>query len=143
MTNREIVKEYKKENLTIIWKPKLCIHSAVCVKELPEVYNPKEKPWIKAEKASVEKLRAQIVKCPSNALSYSMKGESKEENSQIMETKIEVTKNGPLLVYGNMEVIDIEGNAEKKKRTTAFCRCGASTNKPYCDGAHNLVGFEG
>ena len=143
MTHKEIIKEYKKEDLTVIWKPQLCIHSAVCVKELPEVYHPKEKPWIKTEMASIEELRSQIAKCPSNALSYTMKGESKEEKPQLMETRIEVTKNGPLLVYGNMEVIDIEGKAEKKKRTTAFCRCGASNNKPYCDGAHKLAGFEG
>ncbi|MFK5971722.1 MAG: (4Fe-4S)-binding protein [Flavobacteriaceae bacterium] len=141
--NKEIIKKYQKEDLTIIWKPKLCIHSSVCVKELPEVYNPKEKPWIKAEMASIEELRSQIEKCPSNALSYTMKNTSMKEKPQIMETKIEVTKNGPLLVYGHLEVIDTEGKIEKKKRTTAFCRCGASNNKPYCDGAHQLAGFEG
>ncbi|MEM9075906.1 MAG: (4Fe-4S)-binding protein [Bacteroidota bacterium] len=63
-------KEYKKGNFTIIWKPEICIHAGECVKRLPEVYNPKERPWIKPENASVEALKSQIDACPSKALSY-------------------------------------------------------------------------
>ncbi|MEZ4809786.1 MAG: (4Fe-4S)-binding protein [Allomuricauda sp.] len=63
-------KEYKKGDLTIVWKPEKCIHSGVCVKTLPAVYRPKEKPWIKPENASVEALKAQINACPSGALGY-------------------------------------------------------------------------
>ena len=66
----EVTKEYQREDLTVIWKPKKCIHSGICVKTLPMVYNPKEKPWIKPEKASVEALKSQIDNCPSGALSY-------------------------------------------------------------------------
>jgi len=66
----EAIKEYQRENLTIIWKPKKCVHSGVCVKTLPMVYNPKEKPWIKPENTSVEALKSQINNCPSGALSY-------------------------------------------------------------------------
>ncbi|UCE95107.1 MAG: (4Fe-4S)-binding protein, partial [Flavobacteriaceae bacterium] len=54
MEKKDITKKYKKEELTIIWQPAKCIHSAVCVKELPQVYDPKSKPWIKPENASVE-----------------------------------------------------------------------------------------
>ena len=63
-------KEYDKGNFTIVWKPELCIHAGECVKRLPEVYNPKERPWIKPENASVEALKSQIDACPSKALSY-------------------------------------------------------------------------
>lgn len=63
-------KEYKNGNLTVVWQPSLCAHSGICVKMLPEVYNPKEKPWIKAENASIEALKNQINHCPSGALSY-------------------------------------------------------------------------
>lgn len=67
------MKEYIKDDLVIIWQPEKCTHAAVCVKTLPKVYNPKEKPWIKPENATVEKLMAQIDKCPSGALSYRKK----------------------------------------------------------------------
>lgn len=150
--SREIVKEYAKGELTVLWKPKICIHSGECVKRLPEVYNPDKRPWINVENASTEELREQIEACPSGALSYRMEGEDtfkkdkKMENSSEKteaETKVEIIENGPLMVYGTLKVTDAGGNTETKKRTTAFCRCGASGNKPYCDGAHNGIDFKG
>ena len=62
-------KEYSNGEVTIVWKPKLCIHSGVCVKTLPKVYNTKEHPWIKPENATTEELIKQVAKCPSGALS--------------------------------------------------------------------------
>ncbi|MFZ2323811.1 MAG: (4Fe-4S)-binding protein [Ignavibacteriaceae bacterium] len=62
-------KEYSNGEITIVWQPKLCIHSGVCVKTLPQVYNPKEKPWVKPEKAATRELKDQVAKCPSRALS--------------------------------------------------------------------------
>ena len=75
---KEIIKKYSNGELTVVWKPGLCIHSGVCVRTLPQVYNPREKPWIKVENASTEELIAQIKKCPSGALTYLMNnGENK------------------------------------------------------------------
>ena len=61
---------YSNENITIVWKPDLCTHSAKCVKQLPNVYNPKERPWVKIKNATTKELKAQIATCPSGALSY-------------------------------------------------------------------------
>lgn len=66
----EKIKEYQKGDFTVVWKPQKCIHPGICVKTLPEVYNPKDRPWIKPENASVEALKQQIDACPSGALSY-------------------------------------------------------------------------
>jgi uncharacterized Fe-S cluster protein YjdI len=74
---KEIIKKYSNGELTVVWKPNLCIHSGVCVKTLPQVYNPKEKPWIKSNNASTDELKAQIMKCPSGALSYFMNDQKK------------------------------------------------------------------
>ena len=52
------------------WQPHLCIHSGVCVRMLPEVYNPQERPWVKLENATTDRIVAQVEKCPSGALSY-------------------------------------------------------------------------
>ena len=57
--------------------------------------------------------------------------------------RIKVLPNGPLLVHGLCEVEDAAGNLVQKPDTTAFCRCGASSNKPYCDGSHSRSGFTG
>ena len=141
MTEKEPKKEYTNGEITIVWKPRRCIHSGLCVKALPEVYQPEEKPWIKVDATSTNELKAQVGTCPSGALSYYMNDE-KDREAEILETKVEVLKNGPLLIYGTLKVTDKYGSTDTKNRTTAFCRCGASKNKPYCDGAHVAINFK-
>lgn len=138
---KSVKKEYTNGELTIVWENSKCIHAAECIKALPKVYNPQARPWIKIENATTAELKAQVDKCPTGALSYYMNGEENQE-SQTMETKVEVMKDGPLLVYGTIQVTDKDGNTETKNKTTAFCRCGASKNRPYCDGAHMKIGFK-
>ncbi len=138
---KEIVKEYAKGDFTVVWKPKKCIHAEICWRTLPEVYNPKGKPWINPENASIEALKSQIDKCPSGALTYKTKGEQIMEETKV--TECNVMANGPLLVSGELKVTLADGTVEHKSRNTAFCRCGASENKPYCDGAHNKIEFKG
>lgn len=136
-----IKKEYSNGELTVVWQPDLCIHAGVCVKALPRVYKPKEKPWITIANATSQELIEQINKCPSGALSYYSK-ENIKVKSEIMETNIEVLKNGPLIVHGELKIKDTEGKETVKGITTAFCRCGSSNKKPYCDGTHSKVGFK-
>ena len=62
--------EYKNEDITILWQPEKCTHAGNCVKNLPKVYNPKERPWVKIENASTEELKAQLTTCPSGALTF-------------------------------------------------------------------------
>ena len=71
-----------------------------------------------------------------------MSGEEDKEKAHL-ETKIEVLENGPLLVHGVIEIINHNGEKETKQKVTAFCRCGVSQNKPYCDGAHKAAEFKG
>lgn len=61
--------EYSNGEITILWKPEMCIHSGICVKTLPKVYHPQERPWVKIENATSQELIDQITKCPSGALS--------------------------------------------------------------------------
>ncbi|HEY5688057.1 MAG TPA: (4Fe-4S)-binding protein [Yeosuana sp.] len=65
-------KNYTNNEVTIVWEPEKCIHSAICVKGLPNVFKPKEKPWIKIDAASSEELIHQVKSCPSGALSFFM-----------------------------------------------------------------------
>ena len=56
---------------------------------------------------------------------------------------ITATENGPFLVKGPATFHDADGSAyENERETVALCRCGGSTNKPFCDGTHSKVGFE-
>lgn len=142
---KDITKRYTHENLTIIWKPALCIHSAKCWKGengLKAVFDPSVKPWIKPEAASSERIIEQIKLCPSGALSYELKDETPVQNISNESIKVEVSKNGPLLVFGDCTVKNSDGTETKKEKMTAFCRCGASSNKPFCDGSHRAVDFK-
>ena len=56
---------------------------------------------------------------------------------------ITVRENGPYLVKGPIQILDVEGNAfQVERETVALCRCGGSTTKPFCDGTHSRVGFD-
>lgn len=95
-------KEYSNGEITILWKPKKCIHSGICVKTLPKVYNPKERPWIKPENATTKELIDQVAKCPSGALSIKEQDKNTMENT----TRIELEDNGKkgrFAIYENDE----------------------------------------
>jgi CDGSH-type Zn-finger protein len=58
---------------------------------------------------------------------------------------IRMRPNGPFLVEGSVQLLDSSGNAfplSADKPAIALCRCGASENRPFCDGAHTRCGFE-
>lgn len=146
MDKNNLTKKYTNGEITIVWQSGKCIHSTKCwneVEGLSSVFNPSEKPWIKPEGASSDMIMAHIDKCPSGALSYYSNNHKPMEPTVQVEQIVEIAENGPLLVYGNITVKDKEGNKTQKNKVTAFCRCGQSNNKPYCDGAHAKIGFKG
>ncbi|HUP66096.1 MAG TPA: CDGSH iron-sulfur domain-containing protein [Thermoanaerobaculia bacterium] len=59
-----------------------------------------------------------------------------------MTTRIKVRPNGPFVVEDDFVLVDENGN-ESKPVKAALCRCGGSTTKPYCDGTHSKIGFQG
>jgi uncharacterized Fe-S cluster protein YjdI len=140
---KDLTKKYKTKELTVIWKPNLCIHSQICCKGLPAVFNPKIKPWIKPENSTTIELMKLIDKCPTQALSYTLNEQTtKTEITEMNQVTIQVTINGPLLVDGKFTLIDKDGKETLREGTSALCRCGASKNKPFCDGEHNSVNFD-
>ncbi|UYQ94980.1 (4Fe-4S)-binding protein [Chitinophaga horti] len=70
--------KYSNGEVTILWKPKACIHAGVCVRTLPKVYDPKARPWIRLEHATTAELVAQVARCPSGALSVQQDVEKDE-----------------------------------------------------------------
>jgi uncharacterized Fe-S cluster protein YjdI len=73
MDQNKLIKKYTNGEITIVWKPGICTHSTKCWKGdqgLPEVFDPRLKPWISPEGASSERIMEQIDRCPSGALTY-------------------------------------------------------------------------
>ena len=93
------------------------------------------------EHSNTEAIVSTVKKCPSGALTYFMNASGKTESGSEITSenrKVEVLKNGPLIVHGPLTVTHDDGREEVKSRATAFCRCGKSGNKPFCDGTHKL-----
>lgn len=134
--------QYSNGEITVTWKPEICTHSTLCWKSLTEVFNPRQRPWINLEAADMQQIKSQIDKCPSGALSYIYENEDTQMSEEVKPIKIEVKPKGPLVCYGKILVKDINGNEELRENITSFCRCGASANKPFCDGSHRKIEFE-
>ena len=141
-----IKKEYSNGDLTVIWQPHMCIHSEKCAKGLPEVFDPKARPWINPDKATTDNIKTQIDKCPSGALSYRVDRKGTNDApvavTESSQTEVQVIPGGPLIVLGTVTVKRKDGSSEIKENRCALCRCGASSNKPYCDGTHKTIEFD-
>lgn len=136
-------KDYTKGNLTVTWTPSLCMHSANCVKRLHTVFDPKRSPWIDLELGEISEICQAIDLCPSGALTYTINEPKMEKELSPKAVSVFPRPNGPLIVTGNIEVQDAEGNVIKKMERASFCRCGHSGKQPFCDGSHNRMGFVG
>jgi uncharacterized Fe-S cluster protein YjdI len=139
-------REYHTDDITIIWEPSKCIHSAICFKGLPGVFNPRIKPWINTTGASTEAIVNQVKQCPSGAISYQKKNNPNDPKIEPVKDvsfiKVKVTPGGPLLIHGNFILEKDNESSTVKNQVTAFCRCGNSKNKPFCDGSHRNVEFD-
>jgi len=142
-----IIKEYSNGEVTVVWKPSLCIHAMSCFSELPEVFKPSERPWVKVGNSTTEKIINQVNRCPSKALSYYLDKDKEAEetikNNKMEDFKLEIVKNGPIIVKAKSFIVTHEGKETVKEEIAFLCRCGSSKNKPYCDGNHNAIGFKG
>jgi uncharacterized Fe-S cluster protein YjdI len=70
MDPKDIKKEYTNGDITVVWRSGKCIHSGNCVRTNPDVFQPKEKPWIRIDASPSEKIIEAVNNCPSGALSF-------------------------------------------------------------------------
>ena len=131
---------YEGEEITVHYNRLLCSHAAECGKRQKAAFDSSRKPWIIPGNASKQEVMEVIKACPSGALRFSEPGED-PQHDQPDTDGVTVEKNGPYRVVGIplAEPRLAEGaNAEKY----VLCRCGASKNKPYCDGSHFDIGWK-
>jgi CDGSH-type Zn-finger protein/uncharacterized Fe-S cluster protein YjdI len=134
------VYRYEGMALTVLYDPQRCIHAAECVRGLPEVFDSTRRPWITPDGAAAERLAEVIRRCPSGALHYEGKdGGAPEEPAA--ENSVTVTADGPLKLRGRIEIASPDDSLLLTETRATLCRCGASRNKPFCDGSHKEAGF--
>lgn len=162
---RKIEKKYSNDEITVTWVPSKCIHATTCFRELIEVFNPRNRPWVNMKGASTERIIEVVDKCPTQALSWKYNKDIavQETNKEIKgseevtpedvyiskldyeskTTEISLLPDGPILVKGKFRIIGQNGNELKSMVMTSFCRCGYSGSQPFCDGTHRKTGFRG
>jgi CDGSH-type Zn-finger protein/uncharacterized Fe-S cluster protein YjdI len=124
-------------DLTLIYEGRKCIHSRFCVTWGPQVFIGNVKgPWINPDNMPVDALAEIAHVCVSGAIRYRRKDGKPDEQPPPVNL-ISVRENGP---YAFRADIQIDGAQAVSYRLT-LCRCGASKNKPFCDGSHNQIGF--
>jgi len=142
------IHRYTAAHAIVTWDAGLCRHAEECVHGLPQVFDPKAKPWIAAHAATFEALAATIRRCPSGALkllhpdgTLAAASGPQKDIAAVPETVVRVRPNGPNIVTGAFFVAGprvVEG----AKASVSLCRCGKSSDKPFCDGTHTKIGFQ-
>ncbi|MCW6530778.1 CDGSH iron-sulfur domain-containing protein [Sphingomonas sp. MMSM20] len=123
------------ENLTIMFDEQRCIHARFCVTQAPATFLANMKgSWINADTTEPELLSGTIRQCASGALSYRRKDGHNETAPPV--NLLSLRENGP---YAVRAFLKIDGKEAGFRAT--LCRCGASANKPFCDGSHVRIGF--
>jgi uncharacterized Fe-S cluster protein YjdI len=131
-------REYSNGEIKVFWIPSLCVHSTICFSELPDVFVPSSRPWVRMNAASTKQIIQTVNHCPTGALKWEKIEEQiiPEEPIKSESAKITIIKNGPICISGDMEIIHEDGSKITKKGKIALCRCNRSKNMPYCDGSH-------
>lgn len=111
-----------------------------CVRGLPQVFDPDARPWVVVDAADADAIAAAVESCPTGALHYRRLDGGPQEQPQAV-TTIEPRPNGPLFVRGVVRIRHPDGGLMREDTRLALCRCGASENKPFCDGSHRRIGF--
>lgn len=92
-----------------------------------------------ADPAVLERIRSMSALCPSGRIRTRLPGAEPDEPD--LAQSVAVIADGPLWVRGGVQVVAADGTAYEVRNRQTLCRCGASGNKPFCDGSHERVGF--
>jgi CDGSH-type Zn-finger protein/uncharacterized Fe-S cluster protein YjdI len=133
-------KEYRSERIVVSFDPERCIHARYCVRGLPEVFDPSERPWVRPDQANPDHVAEVLMRCPTGALQFECRDCGAPEPIP-QENVIAVGVNGPLYVRGDVNIKGPLGETLLEDTRVALCRCGESRNKPLCDNAHKQTSF--
>jgi uncharacterized Fe-S cluster protein YjdI len=133
-------REYRTDEIAVSWEAEYCIHAANCLAGLPHVFDVGRRPWVAIDAASADEIARVVMTCPTGALHY-RRLDGGDQESAPEETAVQPRLNGPLFVRGRVKIVDAQGNVVREDTRIALCRCGQSSNKPFCDGTHRAAGF--
>ncbi len=133
--------QFPGEAIDVEWDGRLCIHIAECGQAKGDLFVGGRKPWCQPDLVSDEEVTEVVERCPSGSLTYTAKDGSAKETADKENTVVVIYK-GPLFVRGELEIEGIADDMPGVDFRAALCRCGQSSNKPFCDNSHEKVNFQ-
>lgn len=133
-------REYEHEGLVVHWDSSKCIHVAACIRLGDGCFDPQRRPWVDLTESDRETAVRAIEACPTGALQWSTADGRTEEPAS--PARMQPIRGGPMLVRGEVEIVDREGRTIGTGPRAALCRCGNSGNQPFCDNSHRTNGFD-
>lgn len=133
-------KSYTGKDIVVTYDASRCIHAAECVRGAPGAFDPTSKPWIQPDNADAATLAAVVQRCPTGALTATRTDGTALEAPEATNSAA-LQPNGPIYLRGRITHAGGAHASLVAYTRVAICRCGASKNKPFCDGSHNKVGF--
>ncbi len=125
-------------DVTVMFDGKRCVHSRNCVLSHPDVFVPNvQGEWIFPDAAPAEDVLRIGLNCPSGAIRVQRNDGTASSDGAPKVNTVRVRENGPLAVEAPM----LRGGVALDSPRATLCRCGASANKPFCDGSHVDAGF--
>jgi len=131
---------YPGDQIDVTWDSRLCIHIAECGRAEGELFVTGRKPWCVPDASSPEKVIDICQRCPSGALTVRDKSGNNVEQAPDENTVL-VSYNGPLFISGDLQLESLGDDMLESQYRVALCRCGQSSNKPFCDNSHIKTGF--
>lgn len=125
---------------SVSWNSRLCIHIGECGRAKGDLFITGRKPWCQPDLVSDAEVEEVVSRCPSGALSVQNADGLRPEKAAA-ENTVTVAQNGPLYVRGELQIDAAPENVPGLKFRAALCRCGRSSNKPFCDNSHEKAGF--
>lgn len=131
-------KDYEGQGITVHWDSDRCIHTGICIKALPTVFDTSARPWINVEGGTTQQIADAVARCPTGALRFTS---DIVREKPAATTVLRPVRGGPMIVRGNVEVVGHDGEVLCTETRVALCRCGNSGNQPFCDNSHRTKGF--
>lgn len=134
------VNSFANDAIRVTWSRMRCTHVAACVMNLPPVFEPGRRPWIDLDRGSADAIARAVQHCPTGALHFERLDGGEQESTPTLNTAL-ISRNGPIHLRGDIEVLDESGATILRDTRVSLCRCGHSTHRPLCDYSHAAAEF--
>lgn len=135
------ITEFRGSGVVVQFDEARCLHAGACIQGAPQIFDIHGRPWIRPERGDAALIIEVVARCPSGALT--VRHEDGRAAEALPHANIaRLVPGGPVYLHGNLQVCDGEGKRLLETTRAALCRCGHSSNKPWCDNSHQARPFE-